>query len=297
MANEKFTQLPTVVSATLADIYAMVQSGVSSQVTGQQMFNLFLSNTVLNYAGDPNGNVAGSTYQFCWDTVGTVMYVCTTSGNAATAVWSLAGATSFPVSVVHGGTGLSSTTINQILYSSAANTIAGLATVNNASLTTNASGVPTWLALTDGQVIIGSSTGAPAAAQLVAGTGISIVNAANSITINGTGSGFSWTEVTGTSQAMVADNGYIANNAGLVTLTLPATCGLGQSLSVVGLGAGGWSIAQNAGQTIHFNSNDTTTGAGGSLSSTNRYNSIELMCVVANTDFVVVDSSGSFTIV
>ena len=41
-----------------------------------------------------------------------------------------------------GGTGLSSTTINQILYSSAANTIAGLATANNGVLITSGAGVP-----------------------------------------------------------------------------------------------------------------------------------------------------------
>jgi hypothetical protein len=44
--------------------------------------------------------------------------------------------------VTSGGTGLSSTTANQILYSSANNTIAGLATANNSLLVTSASGVP-----------------------------------------------------------------------------------------------------------------------------------------------------------
>lgn len=44
--------------------------------------------------------------------------------------------------VANGGTNLSSTTINQILYSSAANTIAGLATANNALLVTGATGIP-----------------------------------------------------------------------------------------------------------------------------------------------------------
>lgn len=39
-------------------------------------------------------------------------------------------------------------------------------------------------ALTDGQLLIGSSAGAPVAATLTAGTGISIVNGANSITIS-----------------------------------------------------------------------------------------------------------------
>lgn len=50
------------------------------------------------------------------------------------------GATS--IAVTSGGTGLATTTINQLLYSSAADTIAGLATANNGLLVTSAAGVP-----------------------------------------------------------------------------------------------------------------------------------------------------------
>ena len=62
------------------------------------------------------------------------------SGASVTPAWSTA---TYPAS----------TTINQLLYSSAANTIGGLATVNSAGLLTNASGVPGWVAYT--------GTGAP----------------------------------------------------------------------------------------------------------------------------------------
>lgn len=76
------------------------------------------------------------------------------------------------------------TTINQILYSSATNTITGLATANRAVITTTSGGVPQATALaTNGQLIIGSTAGAPAAATLTAGAGISITNGSNSITI------------------------------------------------------------------------------------------------------------------
>jgi hypothetical protein len=47
-----------------------------------------------------------------------------------------------PLRVVQGGTGLASTTANQILYSSAANTIAGLATAGNGVLITSSGGAP-----------------------------------------------------------------------------------------------------------------------------------------------------------
>jgi hypothetical protein len=108
---------------------------------------------------------------------------------------------------------------------------------------------------------------------------------------------FAWTEVVGTSQAMAVNNGYIASNAGLVTLTLPGTAALGQIIRVAGKGSGGWQIAQNGGQTIHFGAANTTTGAGGSLASTNRYDSIELLCITADTDFVVLSSIGNITVV
>jgi hypothetical protein len=81
----------------------------------------------------------------------------------------------------------STTTINQLLYSSAANTVTGLATVNNGTLFTSPTGAPGIVALTDGQVLIGSSSGKPLPGTLTAGTGISITNASNSITISATG--------------------------------------------------------------------------------------------------------------
>lgn len=47
------------------------------------------------FAGNPNTNVAGNASvngasDFCWDTTNKVLYVCTTTGNAASAVWTSA---------------------------------------------------------------------------------------------------------------------------------------------------------------------------------------------------------------
>lgn len=79
------------------------------------------------------------------------------------------------------------TTVSQLLYSSATNTVTGLATANRAVLTTGATGIPVVTALAiDGQLIIGSTAGVPAAATLTAGSRISITNASNSITITAT---------------------------------------------------------------------------------------------------------------
>lgn len=127
------------------------------------------------------------------------------------------------------------------------------------------------------------------------------------LTTDGTG-GLSWsaagggtlsyTEVTGTSQAMAVNHSYGANNAALVTNTLPATAAVGDEIEVVGIGAGGWLIAQNASQTIVFNSTTSTTaGVGGSVASQDRYDTIRLKCIVANTTWLVIWSKGTFTVV
>lgn len=151
---------------------------------------------------------------------------------------------------------------------------------------------------TDGQVIIGSTSGSSAYATLASADGsVTITNGSNSIDLSASSPGITWNEVTDTSEDMVAMNGYVANNAGLVTLTLPATCAFGDTIRVAGLGAGGWKVAQNASQVIHFGDMDTTTGAGGSLASTNRYDCIELLCVATNTDFLVLSSIGNLTVV
>jgi hypothetical protein len=92
---------------------------------------------------------------------------------------------------------------------------------------------------------------------------------------------------------------YIADNAALVTFTLPATAVQGVEISVCGNGAGGWTIQQNANQAIKMNGLTTTTGVTGSVSSTNRFNSITLVATVggASTIWVVNDFSGNFTFV
>lgn len=154
---------------------------------------------------------------------------------------------------------------------------------------------------TDGQVMIGATAGAPVFATLTS-TGATITftlgtNTLNMEAVGGGGTGLTWSEVTGTSQALAVLNGYILNNAGLVTATLPATAAVGEVIAIVGKGTGGWKIAQNASQTIHLNSSDTTTGVGGSLASTVRYNAVEVVCTTANTDFVVRSSMGNITVV
>lgn len=104
---------------------------------------------------------------------------------------------------------------------------------------------------------------------------------------------FNWTEVTGTSQNAAVNKGYITNNAGLVTVTLPAVAAVGDYVKVTGKGAGGWRVAQNASQSIQFGTAVTTTGAGGRLDSTNRYDTVEIVCMTTNNDWKVVNAMGN----
>lgn len=189
-----------------------------------------------------------------------------------------------PLGVIYGGTGLAATTINQILYSSANNTIAGLATANSAVLVTTSGGVPVFSStMTDGQVIIGDTSGTPVAASLTAGANITITPGAGTITIASTASNIAWSTVTAASENLAALNGYVANRATSITFAVPASAAVGDQYVIEGLGAGLIIIQMNTGQTCHFGANATTVA--GELTATNQYDAITLTCTVANTTF------------
>jgi len=138
--------------------------------------------------------------------------------------------------------------------------------------------------------------------KLLGGTNVTLVEGTDggneTLTIDASvDRGITWNEVTGTTQAASVNAGYIANNAALVTITIPTTAAVGDVVRVTGKGAGGWKIAQNASEIIHFLGTDTTTGTGGSLASTGTYDGVEIVCVVANTEWVVASSMGNITIV
>src|SRR5580693_9393557 len=176
MANEMFTQLPSVANAQLTDIICAVQGyvspsspGTSVQETLQQVFNLMQSNVVLSFAGNPNGNVAGVTFQFCWDTTDTALYICTTSGTASTAVWTLVA--SLITSPAKGGTGVSNPTAHTLPIAEGASNFTFLGP------------------LTNGQLLIGNTGNNPTPAAITAGTNITVTNSAGGITIAATGAG------------------------------------------------------------------------------------------------------------
>ena len=128
------------------------------------------------------------------------------------------------------------TTINQILYSSAANTITGLATANRGVLTTTSAGVPVITALaTDGQLIIGSTAGAPAAASITSSDGsVTVTSGSNSISLTvagGTSVGKTITGDTGGALSPTAGNWNITGQ-GTPNTTGIQTTGSGSTLNV-----------------------------------------------------------------
>ena len=214
--GEYLTQLPTTSAANLTDIIYAVQGyssdspGLSVQETLGQVIALATTTFTTYYPGNPNGNVAGTLFQYCWDSTNSILYICTSAGTTSTAVW---------------------------------------------------------------QKVI----------TLTGGSGVTITQNGSVIEISASSSGITWNDVTGTSVNMVTNNAYQPNNASQVMLNLPSSASFGDELWVKGYGAGGWTIIQGSGQQIIVGDESTTVGASGSLSSTNRYDAIQLSCVVSNT--------------
>ena len=149
---------------------------------------------------------------------------------------------------------------------------------------------------TNGQLVIGSATANNGkVSTLTAGTGIGITNADGGITIASSGVGsLVWNDVSGTTQAAAVNQGYIISNASQTTVTLPATAAEGSVFAIAGKGAAGWILQMNTGQTFHFGS--SASSSAGSLTSTNLYDSVTIVCVTANTTFVVIAAQGNLTV-
>ena len=107
---------------------------------------------------------------------------------------------------------------------------------------------------------------------------------------------YTWSTVTDTSLSLVANNAYILNSASLITATLPISALKGDRYYIVGRGTGGWRVAQNIGQTIYIGDANTTTGTGGYLASVHSRDSVEILCVVADTEFQVIGNFGNIVV-
>jgi len=118
----------------------------------------------------------------------------------------------------------------------------------------------------------------------------------NTLTITVPSTFFAWTVITA-NQMAVTFNGYFINGGSRVDITLPATSSVGDTFQLVDKGGNLWSILQGAGQQIKFKNASTTVGVGGSITSQIVGDSALLVCSVANTEWWIVDSIGTFVVV
>lgn len=144
-----------------------------------------------------------------------------------------------------------------------------------------------------GDILFRNATGWVALAPGTAGQFLQTGGAAANV-VWASGAGFIWNDVAGTTQAAVANNGYIISNAAQTTVTIPATVAESATFGVQGKGAGGWILQANTGQIIHLGS--SASSSAGSLTSTNQWDSVQIVCVTANTTFSVTSVIGNLTV-
>lgn len=142
----------------------------------------------------------------------------------------------------------------------------------NTALISNGSKQLTSVSMTDGQLLIGSSSGAPAAANLTAGSGIVITNASNGITISASGAtgdialtSFSAANNQATPAnvtGLAFSNGTVRSFDALVSVYVNATSSLYETFKLIGIQRGAdWQMsATSVGDASGFTFSITSAG-------------------------------------
>jgi len=201
--------------------------------------------------------------------------------------------------VTQGGTGLTSTTINQLLYSSAANTIAGLATANNAILGTDATGVPGFVGASpsQGQIIIATVAGVWTKSTTTYPEG----NATAGTLLRASGTGFlptSWT----VPNTFGINNMVYASGSNTLAAITPVNSAIMRSSAT---GVPGWSATLTDGQlligstgatpaaaTLTQGTGITITNGAGAITITNSDGGSAVTLTNAGTTSLVNDGTG-----
>jgi hypothetical protein len=177
--------------------------------------------------------------------------------------------------VAHGGTG--ATTLTGVLIGNGTAAVTGNPVTQYNTLVGGTGNAITSIATgTGGQVLTSNGAAANPSYQTITPS-------------------IAWSVVTANTAGTI-NSGYIANGAGTLVITLPTVAAVGTIFAVSGMNNNtGWKLAQNAGQQVFFGVAATTVGTGGYLSSTKTYDTVELVCNVANTSWIVTNAIGNIT--
>lgn len=110
------------------------------------------------------------------------------------------------------------------------------------------------------------------------------------------GTGISWEEAGTPTKQMEVNKGYVPTSSNQVVFTLPELAAIGNVVRISGYGEGGWKVLQHNAVEIFLGDTATTEGTSGYLESTQRRDSIELVCVQTNLKWNVVSSIGNIRI-
>ena len=194
---------------------------------------------------------------------------------------------------------------NDLLVGGATNVITPLSTEINSVLTTSEFGTLRWTALGIGQLLMGTLTSGPVAANIFLSTGLSGLIGPSGITISissSVDSTNSKVNVTASTQTLANNITYYTTYAGLCVMTLPASADENSVIEVIAGSSGStFKIAQNAGQQILYGAQNgssvsTTAGVSGYLQSTGPNTVVMLKCITANTTWIVVNNVNSLTV-
>jgi hypothetical protein len=112
------------------------------------------------------------------------------------------------------------------------------------------------------------------------------IDAVDFVTPSGGGSIDNWETVSAPNITVAGGDGIVANTpATPLQVVLPATFNVGDEVAILGLGAGGWQLVANAGQTIIFGS--TATATAGYIQNDIQNATIFVRGLVANTTWIV----------
>lgn len=150
------------------------------------------------------------------------------------------------------------------------------------------------------EFVTNSGTATPAAniIEILGAGSITTTGSGNIVTISISSTGFTWNTITsaGNPTQIVAENAYITSGVSQCVLILPLTANIGDSFIITG-STSLFQVTQNASQYILFGIKTTTSGATGNITSTSFADHIEIVCIVQNIGFKIIDSIGNLTVV